>query len=126
MVGHEFQDERRPTSSDRLMIERGPSKRVVAEVCIPDGEGGEICAQAREPLGDSGRAWVDCRARARKLAKAARAGEEGVVICARCETNVVVQHERETLLCDGCRDETGEEGEMDRTFEADRDNFDGY
>ena len=125
MVGHEFQDERRPIVSDRLMIERGPPKRVVAEVCIPDGEGGEICAQAREPLGDTGRAWVDCRSRARKLAEAARAGEEGVVICARCETNVVVQHNRETVLCGECRSETTEEQEMarERTFEADRERF---
>ncbi len=62
------------------MIERGPPKRVVAEVCIPDGEGGEICAQAREPLGDTGRAWVDCRSRARKLAEAARCNSWLIVL----------------------------------------------
>ena len=106
------------------MIERGPPKRVVAEVCIPDGEGGEICAQAREPLGDTGQAWVDCRSRARKLPEAARAGEDGVVICMRCETNVVVQHNRETVLCGECRSETGDqEMARERSFEANRERF---
>lgn len=107
------------------MIDPGPPKRVVAKVCIPDREGGEICARAREPLEGTGRAWVDCRARARKLAEAARAGEEGIVICARCETNVVVQHNRETVLCGECRGETIEEQGMprERAFEADRERF---
>ena len=59
------------------MIEPGSPKRVVAEVCIPDDEGGKICATAREPLRGTGRAWVDCRVRTRKLAEAARDGEEG-------------------------------------------------
>ncbi|EMA56018.1 hypothetical protein C451_04701 [Halococcus thailandensis JCM 13552] len=75
----------------------------------------------KEPAGP----WVDCRARARKLAEAARAGEERVVICARCETNVVVQHNRETVLCGECRGETIEEQGMPRkrAFEADRERF---
>ena len=108
------------------MIDPGPPKRVIAKVCIPDGEGGEICAQAREPFSETGRAWVDCRTRARKLAEAARAGEEGVVICARCETNVVVQYEREALLCDDCRGEAGDGREPNRIHETDQDSFDGY
>lgn len=125
--GRELQDVKQPTSGDSLMIEHGPPKRVVAEVCIPDGEGGEICARARESLedGGTGRAWVDCRSRARKLAKAARAGQEGVVICARCGTNVVVQDEREIVVCPECRSETTEDREMarERAFEADRHQF---
>ena len=105
------------------MIDPGPPRRVVAEVCIPDGEEGEICATAREPLEGTGRAWVDCRVRARKLAEAARDGEEGVVICDRCETNVVVQHGGETLLCADCRSETSKDREMERVFETDRGRF---
>jgi hypothetical protein len=105
------------------MIDPGPPKWVVAEVCIPDEDGGEICATAVEPLRGNGRTWVDCRVRARRLAEAARAGEDGVVICDRCETNVVVQHGGETLLCTDCRSETPEEREMEPAFEADRERF---
>jgi hypothetical protein len=105
------------------MIDPGPPKRVVAEVCIPDEDRGEICATAVEPPQGNGRTWVDCRVRARKLAEAARAGEDGVAICERCETNVVVQHEGDTLLCTDCRSETTEEREMERVFEADRERF---
>jgi hypothetical protein len=102
------------------MIDPGPPKRVVAEVCIPAKDGGEICATAVEPLHGNGRSWVDCRARARNLAKAARAGEDGVAICERCGTNVIVQHGGDTLLCPDCRSETTEEREMERAFEPDR------
>lgn len=105
------------------MIEPGPPKRVVAEVCIPDGEDGEICATAYEPLRGNGRSWVDCRTRARKIAEAARAGEEGVVVCKRCETNVVVQHDGEMVLCSECRSETDNEREMERAFEMNGDNL---
>lgn len=107
------------------MIDPGPPKRVVAEVCIPDKEGGEICATAVEPFRGNGRTWVDCRVRARKLAEAARAGEDGVMICERCETNVVVQHGREILLCSNCRSGATDEREIERerAFEADRERF---
>jgi hypothetical protein len=105
------------------MIDPGPPKRVVAEVCIPDEDRGEICATAVEPFQGNGRTWVDCRVRARQLAEAARDGEDGVVICKRCETNVVVQHGGETLLCTDCRSETSDEREMERAFEADRERF---
>lgn len=102
------------------MIDPGSPKQVVVEMCVPNGEGGEICATAREPLEGTGRAWVDCRMRARKLAEAARDGEEGVAICARCETNVVVQHGGETLLCAECRSDPREDREKDRDRERDR------
>jgi hypothetical protein len=105
------------------MIDPGPPKRVVAEVCIPDEDRGEICATAVAPLRGNGRTWVDCRVRARKLAEVARDGEEGVVICDRCETNVIVQHGRETLLCTDCRSEITDDREIERAFEADRERF---
>jgi hypothetical protein len=107
------------------MIDPGPPKRVVAEVCIPDKQGGEICATAVEPFQGNGRTWVDCRVRARNLAKAARDDEDGVVICERCETTVVVQHGGETLLCIDCRSETTDDREIERerAFEAEREEF---
>ena len=88
------------------MIESGPPERLVATACIPDGEGGEICATAYGRLRGNGRSWVDCRARARRIAEAAREGKDGLRICERCETNVVVQRGEEvSLLCSDCKKE---------------------
>lgn len=97
-----------------------PPKHVVAKVCIPNEERGEICATACQPLEGTGRAWRDCRVRARRLAEAAPDGEQDVAIYDRCETNVVVQHGRETLLCADCRSEPREDRDRERAVEAER------